>query len=125
MATLLFRNEEEILSGIPYSQLETFYETCIKLRKAQLDLEYMQSVTLWTDLKLLWRTAASCAFDPKICLVKNRGADSSRRRVACSLSAASSSAFFAGDSCGNRYIAERSRNGVDTCQTEAVSEPAF
>ena len=64
MATLLFRNEEEILAGIPHYQLEAFYETCIKPRKARLDLEYMQSATLWTDLKLLWRTAASCIFGP-------------------------------------------------------------
>ncbi|HEX3473024.1 MAG TPA: sugar transferase [Silvibacterium sp.] len=62
MATLLFRNEEEILSGIPHYQLEAFYETCIKPRKALLDLEYMQSATLWTDLKLIWRTAACCVF---------------------------------------------------------------
>jgi len=62
MATLLFRNEEEILSGIPHHQLEAFYETCIKPRKAHLDLEYMQSATLWTDLKLIWRTAACRVF---------------------------------------------------------------
>lgn len=64
VATLLFRNEEDIFSGIPHYNLDAFYETCIKPRKAQLDLEYMQSATLWTDLKLLWRTAASCLFGP-------------------------------------------------------------
>jgi lipopolysaccharide/colanic/teichoic acid biosynthesis glycosyltransferase len=62
MATLLFRNEEEILSEIAHYQLESFYEYCIKPRKAQLDLEYMRSATLWTDVKLLCRTAVSCAW---------------------------------------------------------------
>ncbi|MGA7314381.1 MAG: sugar transferase [Silvibacterium sp.] len=62
MATLLFRGEEGILSRIPPYQLEAFYKICIKPRKARLDLEYMQSATLWTDLKLLWRTVCSCAF---------------------------------------------------------------
>jgi lipopolysaccharide/colanic/teichoic acid biosynthesis glycosyltransferase len=64
VATLLFRNEEDIFSGVPHYNLDAFYETCIKPRKAQLDLEYMQSATLWTDLKLLWRTATSCVFGP-------------------------------------------------------------
>ena len=73
MATLLFRDEEEILSGIPHCQLEAFYETCIKPKKAQLDQEYMQNATLWTDLKLLGRTAASCVFRPdKFSLKKQR-----------------------------------------------------
>lgn len=62
IATLLFRSEERILSRIPPYQLEAFYETCIMPRRARLDLEYKQSATLWTDLKLLWRTVGSCAF---------------------------------------------------------------
>src|SRR5271170_6015252 len=64
MATLAFRNEEEILSVIPQTQLDAFYEICIKPKKAQLDLEYMRGATFWTDLKLLWRTATSCLFGP-------------------------------------------------------------
>ncbi len=64
MATLAFRNEEEILSVIPDTQLDAFYEICIKPRKAWLDLEYMCRATFWTDLKLLGRTAASCLFGP-------------------------------------------------------------
>jgi lipopolysaccharide/colanic/teichoic acid biosynthesis glycosyltransferase len=63
MATLFFHDEEKILSEIPPHQLETFYEACIKPRKAQLDLEYMQTATLWTDLKLLWQTATSPFLD--------------------------------------------------------------
>jgi lipopolysaccharide/colanic/teichoic acid biosynthesis glycosyltransferase len=62
IATLVFRNEEKILSEISHDQLDAFYETCVKPRKARLDLEYMRSATLWTDLKLLWCTATSCFF---------------------------------------------------------------
>lgn len=64
MATLIFRNEEEILSVVPPDQLDAFYEICIKPKKAQLDQEYMRGATFWTDLKLLWRTATSCLFGP-------------------------------------------------------------
>jgi len=64
LATLAFRNEEEILCRIPPDQLDAFYELCVKPRKAGLDLAYMQSATFWTDLNLIWRTAASCAAEP-------------------------------------------------------------
>jgi hypothetical protein len=59
-----FAMRRRSVRGIPHYQLEAFYETCIKPRKARLDLEYMERATLWTDIKLLWRTAASCAFGP-------------------------------------------------------------
>jgi lipopolysaccharide/colanic/teichoic acid biosynthesis glycosyltransferase len=64
MATLSFRSEEEILSGLPCHQLDPFYEMCIKPRKAMLDLEYMRRATFGTDMKLLWRTVMSCLFGP-------------------------------------------------------------
>jgi lipopolysaccharide/colanic/teichoic acid biosynthesis glycosyltransferase len=64
IATLAFREEEKILAGIPREKLEAFYESFIKPRKAQLDLEYMQSATLGSDLKLLWTTCASCILGP-------------------------------------------------------------
>ena len=64
IATLAFRDEERILAGIPSDQLDEFYEMCIKPRKAELDLEYMRTATLATDLKLLWRTCSSCLFGP-------------------------------------------------------------
>lgn len=64
VATLAFRDEEKILAKIPREQLDAFYETCIKPRKAQLDVEYMRSATPGTDLNLLWRTFASCLFGP-------------------------------------------------------------
>lgn len=61
-ATLAFRNEEEFLAAIPGEQLEAFYELFVKPAKAQLDLEYMRTATLTSDLKVLWRTAAACFF---------------------------------------------------------------
>jgi len=61
-ATLAFRNEEEFLSEIPEDQLETFYETFVKPAKAHLDLEYMRTATLGSDLNILWRTASACLF---------------------------------------------------------------
>ncbi len=61
-ATLAFRNEEEFLSEIPEDQLETFYETFVKPAKAHLDLEYMRTATLSSDIKILWRTASACLF---------------------------------------------------------------
>ena len=62
IASLAFRNEEKILSGIPQHQLDAFYDDYIKPRKAQLDSEYMQSASLWSDLAVLWLTALSCLF---------------------------------------------------------------
>lgn len=66
LATLAFRNEEDILSRIPPDQLDEFYELCVKPRKARLDITYTQSATFWTDLHLIWRTAASCVAEPDL-----------------------------------------------------------
>lgn len=60
VATLAFRNEEKILAEIRDSHVDSFYDTCIKPRKAQLDRDYMRTATLWTDLRVLWQTACSC-----------------------------------------------------------------
>jgi lipopolysaccharide/colanic/teichoic acid biosynthesis glycosyltransferase len=62
VATLAFRNEEDLLSAVPQDQLEVFYETFVKPAKAQLDLDYMRKATLGSDLKILWRTASACLF---------------------------------------------------------------
>lgn len=62
VATLAFRKEEEFLSEIPEEQLETFYETFVKPAKAQLDLEYMRTASLASDMRILWRTASACLF---------------------------------------------------------------
>lgn len=59
-ATLAFRHEEALLSEIPQSEVEAFYERFIKPAKAKLDMEYMQSATFRGDLDLLWRTFGAC-----------------------------------------------------------------
>ena len=60
-ATLAFRREEELLAGIPHHELDIFYEEFIKPEKARLDLEYIETATLRSDLRLIWQTVASCA----------------------------------------------------------------
>lgn len=67
-ATLVFRKEEELLSGIPEDELESFYETFVKPAKAHLDLEYMRTATLKSDLQILWRTATACFFPASVSL---------------------------------------------------------
>ncbi|HTV15628.1 MAG TPA: sugar transferase [Acidobacteriaceae bacterium] len=62
VATLAFRREEEFLAGIPAHELEAFYELFIKPAKAQLDLDYMRTASLSSDLGVLGRTVASCIF---------------------------------------------------------------
>jgi lipopolysaccharide/colanic/teichoic acid biosynthesis glycosyltransferase len=53
-ATLEFRNEEEILRGVP--DTERFYvEYCIP-RKIELNLAYSETANLWEDIKIILRT---------------------------------------------------------------------
>jgi lipopolysaccharide/colanic/teichoic acid biosynthesis glycosyltransferase len=59
-ATLAFRDEEALLSGIPKNEVEAFYERFIKPAKAKLDLEYMHKATLRSDIEILWRTFGAC-----------------------------------------------------------------
>jgi lipopolysaccharide/colanic/teichoic acid biosynthesis glycosyltransferase len=59
-ATLAFRDEEALLSGIPRNELEAFYELYIKPAKATLDMEYMRTATFRSDVHLLWRTFGAC-----------------------------------------------------------------
>jgi lipopolysaccharide/colanic/teichoic acid biosynthesis glycosyltransferase len=70
-ATLAFRNEEEFLSEIPEDQLETFYETFVKPAKAHLDLEYMRTATIGSDLRVLWRTASACLSSSEAALAES------------------------------------------------------
>jgi lipopolysaccharide/colanic/teichoic acid biosynthesis glycosyltransferase len=62
MATLAFRREEELLSNIPEHELDSFYERHVKPAKARMDIDYMRTATLFSDLGILWRTATSCLF---------------------------------------------------------------
>jgi lipopolysaccharide/colanic/teichoic acid biosynthesis glycosyltransferase len=59
-ATLLFRNEEQMLAHIPPHQVDTFYEEFFMPVKAELDIAYMSKATLRSDLRMLWLTAARC-----------------------------------------------------------------
>ena len=55
LASLAFRNEEEILGPAP--DPEAYYRSVILPEKLRLNLLYQQSRTLERDLKLLWMTA--------------------------------------------------------------------
>lgn len=59
-ATLAFRHEEDILSGVHASQIEYFYSKEIKPVKAQIDLQYMSQATLGSDLRVIAATFLAC-----------------------------------------------------------------
>ena len=59
-ATLLFRNEEQMLAHVPRHHVDAFYEEFFKPVKAELDVAYMRDATLRSDLRLLWMTATKC-----------------------------------------------------------------
>jgi len=60
LATLVFRHEEEMLRDIPGDELEAFYDSEIRPRKARLDRWYMRKASFVSDLNIIWRTAAAC-----------------------------------------------------------------
>jgi lipopolysaccharide/colanic/teichoic acid biosynthesis glycosyltransferase len=59
-ASLAFRHEEHILSGVHANQLDHFYDNQIKPLKAYMDLHYMSQATLWTDVRILAATFLVC-----------------------------------------------------------------
>jgi lipopolysaccharide/colanic/teichoic acid biosynthesis glycosyltransferase len=59
-ATLAFRHEEKILSGIHASQLDDFYLNQVKPLKARIDLHYMNQATFWSDMQMIGRTFLAC-----------------------------------------------------------------
>ncbi len=59
-ATLAFRREEELLTHIHPSQLDSFYAQAIKPLKTSLDVRYMSHATLWTDLRTIAATVLAC-----------------------------------------------------------------
>lgn len=59
-ASIVFRNEEEILSCVHPSQLEVYYHQRIKPVKARIDVRYMRRATLWTDIRMFASTLLSC-----------------------------------------------------------------
>jgi len=56
VATLLFRNEEELLSQVPENELTSYYIKTHLPKKVQLDLEYASHASMFTDVKLLLGT---------------------------------------------------------------------
>ena len=55
-ATLHSRHEEELLATVAPEMLQEFYRTVLLPRKIQLDLQYGNRATLWTDIAVLANT---------------------------------------------------------------------
>jgi lipopolysaccharide/colanic/teichoic acid biosynthesis glycosyltransferase len=60
-ATLAFRCEEEMLRHVPHADLESYCARTIKPIKTSIDSEYMRNASIFSDLSILMRTAASCS----------------------------------------------------------------
>lgn len=57
MASLAYRDEEEVLAGIPQSELTHAYVTRVMPAKAALDIQYASKASFISDVTLLVRTA--------------------------------------------------------------------
>ena len=58
-ASLQFRNEEVLLAQIADDRLENFYVHMLLPQKIVLELEYARNASIFTDMVLLFRTAAA------------------------------------------------------------------
>lgn len=56
-ASLAFRNEEELLHGVPENALDAYQVHVMMPLKTELDNQYMKTATFFTDLGLLFKTA--------------------------------------------------------------------
>lgn len=68
-ASLAFAREEVLLAGIPRDHLDTFYAGRVLPLKQRMDDAYMAQATLFSDVKLLGKTAATvwaAAGDPDL-----------------------------------------------------------
>jgi lipopolysaccharide/colanic/teichoic acid biosynthesis glycosyltransferase len=59
-ATLVFRNEEEIMRGVAAHQLDEFYAEHIKPVKTRIDTCYMCKATPLSDLSIVHETLLGC-----------------------------------------------------------------
>lgn len=59
MASVSYRDEEEVLAGIPKSELIHTYVTRVMPVKAALDMQYARKATFFSDIRLLIRTATA------------------------------------------------------------------
>ena len=75
-ATLLFRQEEQILGHIHPAEVERFYQRYIKPVKARIDARYMCRATFLSDLRLIAATLVACIALPR------RRISARRRRAA-------------------------------------------
>ena len=57
VATMLFRNEEEVLRQVPESEMTSHYVHSLLPQKISLDLDYAARATFSSDLNLLLKTA--------------------------------------------------------------------
>lgn len=55
-ASLVFRNEEELLAYVPETELASFYAHHLLPRKCRLDREYAAQATFWGDCSILIQT---------------------------------------------------------------------
>ena len=56
VASMVFRNEEELLSRVPEKELTSYYVNTLLPEKISLDLEYASRASVLADLKLLLQT---------------------------------------------------------------------
>ncbi len=55
-ATLMFSNEENFLHGVPDDSVEHFVVHVLNPEKCRLDIDYMETASFASDLKIIWRT---------------------------------------------------------------------
>jgi len=56
LATLLYRDEEQVLASVPSSQLKCFYCTQVLPEKVRIDLDYARRAGFLSDLAIVFRT---------------------------------------------------------------------
>jgi lipopolysaccharide/colanic/teichoic acid biosynthesis glycosyltransferase len=55
-ASLVFRNEEKFLLGVPLDKVDKFYIAHLLTHKAEIDLKYAAHASFWSDLRLMLAT---------------------------------------------------------------------